>query len=286
MLAPVTSDPSAFIHDSLLEAGNYDGLARFALTGLGQDSGRRGVWLGVLRVALARCSRAQLEAIEADVAKAVWVVPPAESAWLKAILAEADADTDGMVVALREREAGGVLAAADVLLGLELWISAGRVSDGWVWVQRHRAALGLFDGWFADWRIALIRDPQEAARLLVELRADALDAARWHRLAAVVLLSRRVEMIGSLEKLAGQKTPPVSACVAVWAVTMALKEQEAAEGWAERFRREGGAEVPVLLGRALAGDDPEARWRAALLLAVQCGMPREILSAIALSRGS
>lgn len=286
MLAPVTSDPTVFIHDSLLEAGDYEGLARFALAGLEQDRGRRGVWIGVLRVAFARCSRSQFVAIEAEVAKAISEVPPEESAWLKAIMAEAKSDTDGMVVALREREAGGVLAAADVLLGLELWIGVDRVSDGWVWVQRHRAALGLFDGWFADWRIALIGEPREAARLLEELRPDALDASRWHRLAAVVLLSRRVEMIGPLEKLAAQKTPPVSACVAVWAVTMALKEQDAAGEWAVRVSRGGGPELPMLLGRALAGDDAEARWRAALLLAVQSGMPREILSAIALSRGS
>lgn len=284
ILAPVTADPPAFIHDSLLEAGNNTGLARFALAGLGRDPGRRGVWIGALRLALARCTRPELAEVAEELATAAGKASAAEAAWFRAIRAEAMADYDQMAAALREREAGGGLVAADVLLGFELWVRAGRDSEGWVWVQRHRDVLGTFEAWFADWRIMLMRDPQEAGRLLGELSPAALDASRWHRLAAAILLARRIEMAGPLEKLAASKAPPATACAAVWATLMTLGDEELAKEWAVRYRREGGSELPLLTGRALGAGDREASWRAVLLLAAQNGMPREIVSAIALAQ--
>jgi hypothetical protein len=65
---------------------------------------------------------------------------------------------------------------------------------------------------------------------------------------------------------------------------MTLGDEELAKEWAVRYRREGGSELPLLTGRALGAGDREASWRAVLLLAAQNGMPREIVSAIALAQ--
>jgi len=281
-LAPVTADPAAFVHDALLSEGAYGDLVRFTLAGLRREPRRRGVWLAPLRLALAQCSEAELREVAPVLDRALASADPEEAAWLAAVRAEAEGSRDDLRAGLGRLERGAGPDAAEVLLGLEMWVRAGLDTEAWVWVQRHRARLGAFDAWFADWRVALARDPGEAAGKLREVAPAVLDPARWHRLAAAAWGARREGVAVALDKLADQggELPP-SVFVSMWVLAMGRSDEVAARKWEERLRRVGGPELPLLLGRALAGEEADARRRASVLLAAQAGLPRELLMAIA-----
>jgi tetratricopeptide (TPR) repeat protein len=282
MISPVTADPAAFVHDGLLSAEKHVLLARFAVIGLGREPARRGVWLATLRVALALGRDNEREALEAELNHGRENMPARDAGWLSALWDEVSGRFDRMEAELRGIEAGGAMDASEVLMGVELLLRSGRDADAWVWAQRHRARLGAFDRWFVDWRISLRRDPLEAVGLLRELATAQLDAGRWHRLAAAIFAEKRVEVAEAFEKLSREKSPPASVCVSIWVLLLGLDREEAAQEWAELYQLGAGRPLPILHGRALAGGDREAQWRAALLLAAEAQLPREMVAAVAL----
>ncbi len=285
MLASVTVDPSIFVHDALVSAEDSEGLTRFALSEMRRDPARRGMWICALRLALAQADAATMPALSAHIARAAESARGKEAGWLAAVRGEAEGRVAEMGAALHAIEADGGPDVAEVFLGLEMWVRAGLDRDAWIWVQRHKGRLGAFDAWFADWRVTLARDPGEAAGRLREISASAMDAPRWHRLAAVAWPARHTELFAAMERLAGEGAAPASsACVSMWALAMSRNDDASARKWEERVRRVSGPELPVLVGRALASADKAARQRASVLLAAQAGLPRELMLAVALDR--
>lgn len=270
---------SVFVHDALLHAGRHPELVHLALRGLRVEPHRFGVWLMALKTGLLLC-----DPVERAALAPLWtsaVLDPQIELWSRAVRAAVDNDPEAARL-LKQLSSDPTMNAERVLAGLDLWLRLNRPDDGWVWLSRHRQKLSPFDSLWADLRLEQARDPALAARLLAGAGLDRLDGFRLRKIVALFVPRMTPEahsVFLSLANEARQMEPAVR--VMLWAGCLAAGDETGAAKWAALHRAAGGRDWPMLAGRALADPDFLVRWRAARLLAVEIGLPREALFAFA-----
>lgn len=276
----VGMDGAGFVHDMLFYSGRFDELLVYCSRQITGSLGRDGVWL---QSALMVSPLASTET-RGQILRSLDGANRPASLMLAAILLTANQHPAEAAAKLTERANQPDLDAAEVLLGVELFMQAGDPARAWVWLQRHRERLTDFDARCGDYRIESTRDPRLARRIVDSFQQLQMTDARWVRLIALVAACGGPDTARRLCQLLGDThaQPSTALAVSAWALLLLNHQNIEAQTWEKYYRRAGGGDLPVLAGRKLAETDPKVRSQAVRLLSSTTPLPREMISALLL----